>query len=467
MQTVQLPFFLNSGKGKNRSATGHAFDVELSPPVVVPKNARNTRLFVQEASTVYSFPNVTAATNRVYLYYRHSLFTLQVDPGLYGTIDELQAGIAAAAIAADVNKSGNALDAVATEADFASQYFRITGDYVTSRVELEVMDQDVQIALDPFGLGNDLFVNVLGYSTTQAPMHAAGKEYYALVSRDGLTADTAPPGYATLVLEWRVSGQSDFPTAFATDGNGNPQYIKFFVPASNHRFSTQALKDTINESIAGEHALLALQHTNAAWAVSLPVVEQLFINNLNGGDSPEVYMQMSSGASVIAWRFASTYGTGAQTIHAPLQTAGAALLPTGTDGVALMGNPLTGTTSTAWVENLNAGRALVRGANPATIDRVHSLQIAAPGLAAGVHVNGESGSSTLCRFPVNTAPGGVITYEPINPIRNAYDLSGTRLSRFRVELQSQTAEAVDCRGESYNLTIVLEYEVPSGVTAEH
>ena len=103
MQTVQLPFFLNSGQGRNRSSTGHAFDVELSPPIAVPKNARNTRLFVQEASAVYSFPNVTATTNRVYIYYRSNLFTLQVTPGLYATIDEMQAGIADAAIAAGMN----------------------------------------------------------------------------------------------------------------------------------------------------------------------------------------------------------------------------------------------------------------------------------------------------------------------------------------------------------------------------
>ena len=89
MQTVHLPFFLNSGQGKNRSSTGHSFDVELSPPIVVPKNARNTRLFVQEASAVCSFPNVTSTTNRVHLFYCHTPFTLEVTTGLYGTIDEL------------------------------------------------------------------------------------------------------------------------------------------------------------------------------------------------------------------------------------------------------------------------------------------------------------------------------------------------------------------------------------------
>ncbi len=37
-------------------------------------------------------------------------------------------------------------------------------------------------------------------------------------------------------------------------------------------------------------------------------------------------------------------------------------------------------TTTAWVVNENAARQVVTGLNPATVDRVHSLQIATPGL---------------------------------------------------------------------------------------
>jgi hypothetical protein len=267
------------------------------------------------------------------------------------------------------------------------------------------------------------------------------------------------------VLEWRVYGQSDFPAPYATDANGNPQYLKFYIPASNHRYSAKTLKDELNTSLRGEHALQALAHTNAAWANSLPVIDSLFVNNVNGGDGtpPEIFMQISSGADVVAWRFASSYGNGAQTISVPLQAAGTALLPD-SDDIALPGNPLTGTSTTAWVLNENAARQVVTGLNPATVDRVHSLQIATPGLATGVHVNGQGGSSTLCRFPVNTAPGGVIQFEPINPIKNTYDMSGTRITRFRVELQDQHGEPVDTREEEYNCTIVIEYEIPSFAT---
>ena len=69
MTTVQLPFFLNSGRGANRSATGHAFDVKLDPPAKIPPGAKNTRIFVQSASCVYAFPNVTASNNKIELFY--------------------------------------------------------------------------------------------------------------------------------------------------------------------------------------------------------------------------------------------------------------------------------------------------------------------------------------------------------------------------------------------------------------
>ena len=49
-------------------------------------------------------------------------------------------------------------------------------------------------------------------------------------------------------------------------------------------------------------------------------------------------------------------------------------------------------------------------------------------------MNGRAGSASLCRFPINAGPGDVIQFEPINPIRNSYDMSGYLLSQFRVEL---------------------------------
>jgi hypothetical protein len=58
MPTKQLPFFLNSAKGSNLTPLGNAFDVKLDPPVKIPVDARDTRIFVQSASAVYSFSQV-------------------------------------------------------------------------------------------------------------------------------------------------------------------------------------------------------------------------------------------------------------------------------------------------------------------------------------------------------------------------------------------------------------------------
>ena len=47
MPKKQLPFFLNSAKGSNLTPLGNAFDVKLDPPVKIPADARDTRIFVR------------------------------------------------------------------------------------------------------------------------------------------------------------------------------------------------------------------------------------------------------------------------------------------------------------------------------------------------------------------------------------------------------------------------------------
>jgi hypothetical protein len=93
MPTKQLPFFLNSAKGSNLTPLGNAFDVKLDPPVKIPADARDTRIFVQSDSAVYSFPNVTLENNKIELFYQSAGppgtntigFSLTVVPGLYAT----------------------------------------------------------------------------------------------------------------------------------------------------------------------------------------------------------------------------------------------------------------------------------------------------------------------------------------------------------------------------------------------
>jgi hypothetical protein len=90
---------------------------------------------------------------------------------------------------------------------------------------------------------------------------------------------------------------------------------------------------------------------------------------------------------------------------------------------------------------------------------VNSLAIAAPGLASGVHMNGDVGACTLCRFPVTGSRGSVIQFVPINPIKSTYPLQGSTLSDINIELLDQNGERVDTQGEGFSLTLVVEYDM--------
>ena len=99
MRTVQLPFFLSSDRGQ-RDSTGSRFRMRLTPPVNVPRAAEHTRVFVQEASVVYSMKNVNATNNtfRVQLGLpaagSQHVHTLTIEEGLYDALDEIMAAIA-------------------------------------------------------------------------------------------------------------------------------------------------------------------------------------------------------------------------------------------------------------------------------------------------------------------------------------------------------------------------------------
>ena len=190
MTSVQLPFFLNSGRGANRSATGHAFDVKLDPPAKIPPDAKNTRIFVQSASCVYAFPNVTASNNKIELFYEGAGppgtdqvgFTLTVEPGLYASLDALQQGIARAAIKAQVNKNNPSLP-VATVEDFTNNYLEIRENTILSHVELVIKDQHLQITLDRLDQSQDLFVEVLGFEQTQT-LHSPASTWQTTIETE-------------------------------------------------------------------------------------------------------------------------------------------------------------------------------------------------------------------------------------------------------------------------------------------
>ena len=164
---------------------------------------------------------------------------------------------------------------------------------------------------------------------------------------------------------------------------------------------------------------------------------------------------VSSGNAIEAIRFpnAAVYENSAPVY---LQMGANPLLPT---TEITVGTPLSVETTKWMFPTTPAGELVIAAGSAASIDNIHALQISAPGLAAGVHVNGKAGSASLCRFPINTGPGEVIQFEPINPIRNSYDMSGYLLSQFRVELLDQHGDPVDTMGEEFNTTPVIEYAV--------
>ena len=109
------------------------------------------------------------AYNKIELYYEGASppgsneagFILEVEPGLYASLAELQTGIARAAIEAGVNKN-NPSSPVASVEDFTANYLEIRENTVLSRVELVIKDQHLQITLDRLDQSQDLFVEALG-----------------------------------------------------------------------------------------------------------------------------------------------------------------------------------------------------------------------------------------------------------------------------------------------------------------
>ena len=458
MTTVQLPFFLNSGRGANRSATGHAFEVKLDPPAKIPPGAKNTRIFVQSASCVYAFPNVTASNNKIELFYEgagppgtnETGFPLEVEPGLYASLDELQGGIARAAIKAGVHKN-NPGSPGATEEDFTANYLEIRENTVLSRVELVLKDQHLQITLDRLAQSHDLFVEVLGFQQTQT-LHSPPAAWQTQIETDYTGQHQIPnflarTGFGLLDIEWRLQGQT------WEQAQANIQNQLVFIP--NRTYTAKSFTEALNDGIAEDYSGRLAGNNVTSITVNVEVVTGTDNDITDATVTIDATGEVSAGNAIEAIRFpnAAVYENSAPVY---LQMGANPLLPT---TEITVGTPLSVETTKWMFPTTPAGELVIAAGSAASIDNIHALQISAPGLAAGVHVNGKAGSASLCRFPINTGPGEVIQFEPINPIRNSYDMSGYLLSQFRVELLDQHGDPVDTMGEEFNTTLVIEYEV--------
>ena len=89
MPTTQLPFFLSSDRASEVDDTGSRFRVKLNPPIDIPRAATHTRVFVQEASVVYSMKNVNSTNNTFEVQLgiptvgAPHVYTLSIEEGLY------------------------------------------------------------------------------------------------------------------------------------------------------------------------------------------------------------------------------------------------------------------------------------------------------------------------------------------------------------------------------------------------
>jgi len=430
MQTIQHPFFLSSAQGSNRSADGSSFSVRLNPPLRIPREALHTRVYCNQASCVYSFPNVTASDNAVHLSVMDSgvasRYELTVPPGLYGGLADIQSALAQSAV--DLEVPG-----VIDEATFAS-FMQLTADESTSRVTLTLTTQDWSVLLDPDGDGDDLLLGLLGFTTAQAT-HSR----LFVPASAGWSVSVTPAVYGERpgLLHTFVFGLTWGDYA----GPGAQAYIRLVYDDTSTHFTLDQLVDRINEQLAYG----TQQVTDPA---SLGVY---YLNDDDRGLFDDLRV------ASITPDLATYQPNGAVSLTTTL--TGAPASGNGSD-VALWG--LDDTDYVVWHHHADGVVRTYEAAGPGTFDKVQALQIACPGLATGVHVNSEVGSATIARFPINTAPGGLIQFDPINPIKSSRDLSGTSLSTFRVELLDQLGRPVDTRDESYNAVIIIEYDLPGG-----
>jgi hypothetical protein len=391
MHTVQHPFFLSSSQGSNRSADGSSFEVRLNPPLRIPRAAKHTRVYCNQASAVYSFPNVTSAANTLRLRMEtieHTLldYVLTIPPGLYANLDDLTAALSASA----VNQG--------LPANFVGTNLTLAANLATSRVTLTINDQFVSVVLEPDS--TCLLSNMLGFSTTQTHAGLLTPQQKGWSFHARFSSVYNPTGISTTTS--RIQ--------FVWTANGVQNTQEVFVPS--HMYTIEGFRTAINEELAAGRTNAALPAIPGGTNLRVASISPTSLTQLN------VVMNDSSVTASFPQTDVSYSDTGDVKVYEAL--------------------------------------------NPASFDKVRSLQISCPGLAAGVHINSEAGSSTIARFPINTSPGGLIQHNPINPIKNSRDMSGENITNFRVELQDQLARPIETAGEEYHVVLIIEYELDTG-----
>ena len=52
----------------NNSADGSYFEINFDDPLMIPKDAKNITLAVEESTVLWVIPNITSSNNKLYIY---------------------------------------------------------------------------------------------------------------------------------------------------------------------------------------------------------------------------------------------------------------------------------------------------------------------------------------------------------------------------------------------------------------
>jgi hypothetical protein len=346
-------------------------------------------------------------------------FILIVPTGLYSGLGDVMQALADSAVS-------QGMSGVTGVDNFTANVLELKANTVTSRVSLTVKTQGMSVLLT--GSKSDILTNLLGFDVTQSVGGVLSPQQKGWTLVAGATISQLGPDPTrpdvhngrhpqAWVLQSRVQ--------FAWSDGGTDYKQQVFIPS--HSYTIDGYRAAVNAELAAGRVYGVLAEDPSVKVAPVQVRDGV----LPGGAGLRVTL---------------INVTGPYDVY-----------------VTMSDTSVTATFPDTTVVFQNNGDVKSYGAlNPGTFDKVRSLQISCPGLASGVHVNDESGSSTICRFPINAAPGELIQFDPINPIKNTRDMSGDMLSSFRVQLQDQLAQPIDTAGESYNVVIIIEYDLARG-----
>ena len=463
-KTVQLPFFLSSDRGDDRNTAGNRFRVQLRPSVDIPRKAKNTRVFIQEASVVYSMKNIDSSNKSLVFVVNSVDHIVTIKEGLYDTVNEISDAVATACIEASLTHGLTTVNKD-TLKKFQANYVEFLPNYRTSRVEITVKHAGWQLAIHDERMKG--FAKLMGFAGTEAHETLAsflsGQQYVTHFISSDLTR--------VVTIQFRWARHAQYAATFTLPRRS---YTALSLKGELNAMIATIYDGTYHQKTSKYYGNINWTHTNVAWTGSggrwpdapqnpgSPFAMSSLTVALNGQNVQvtPVFNNLDGSSPITSLIDQVKIGSlsdkiGVQDLFGQSTALDNASNPHATQVVS-------STTAKNVVGKWKletVGPNTGTGSLPAAINRVNSLAIAAPGLATGVHMNGVEGAATLCRFPVTGERGSVIQFEPINPIKSTYQLQGATIDELTIELLDQHGDAVDTQSEAYSCTLVIEYDM--------